>query len=203
MSKFDLIKNILDNHKDHTEIYYTHNSSEYNQRYINTRKASIFSQILSKIDMKEEILEIGALTGMTTRVLSAYAPVGSTVHVLDPWNGDQQGDDATYRIFLDNTKNCSNIQVHKVSSQSEEANKVYEKTFCFAYVDGNHEYNFAKSDFYNCMTCVDNGGIIVVDDCDMSAVNTAVVDTIKEYGEVFKIREIPSNFMEKYFIVER
>jgi hypothetical protein len=34
----------------------------------------------------------------------------------------------------------------------------------FAYVDGNHTYEFAKRDFLNCDACLDEGGFILFDD---------------------------------------
>jgi hypothetical protein len=48
----------------------------------------------------------------------------------------------------------------------------------FAYVDGNHTYEFVKRDFQNCDACLDEGGFILFD--DSSVANFGVKDLMRE-----------------------
>lgn len=192
------IQTILDNNKNTPEFLCPHNTELYNNTLLNTRKSVIFSQILTCLNKQTNILEIGALTGMITRVLAFYAKT-SLIHVIDPWRGDQEGGEGEYQRFLQYTNSYNNISVNRISSTDTQANAIYDLDFSFVYVDGNHSYDYAKSDIENAIKCIKSSGLVVVDDCDMPEVNRAA-DVLRKHENA---TELQSSFMEKYFWIEK
>jgi hypothetical protein len=64
-------------------------------------------------------------------------------------------------------------------------------TISFAYIDGNHEYEYAKKDFKNVDELLENGGFILFDDSansDAFGVHALVKEILKErrYAVIFK-----------------
>jgi hypothetical protein len=116
-----------------------------------------------------DILEIGALDGAFTCVLCEFAKTsGKYVHVIDPWNGEQQGDESKYNGFLQCCQEYiddGRLFVHRMPSQSEEAREVVRGlSLCFAWVDGLHEYGACSQDITMAKTGFRGPGIIGVDD---------------------------------------
>lgn len=119
-----------------------------------------------------DALEIGALDGMTSVYLSKYF---RRVFVIDPWDGRQQGVPEKYNIFLNNTKNYSNIFHCRTGSETQEAKNFlaniddFQLEFCF--IDGFHTADFVINDFLLSEKYVINEGEVWVDDCDHGPVN--------------------------------
>lgn len=98
------------------------------------------------------ILEIGAHQGLTTRYFLEIAKILNTkVIVIDPWNGQQEGNEGVYKKFIENTKEYEEyLKVYRMSSQSSEAEKIIKsQKFSFAWVDGLHSYAACKKDIEN------------------------------------------------------
>lgn len=111
-----------------------------------------------------DILEIGCHVGLTTRIFCELARKhGRKVIVVDPWNGQQEGNQTVYEQFLENTKEYEDVlSINRVSSFSPEGKKVItEGTFAFCWVDGLHTYEACRQDIESCSK---QKGIIAVDD---------------------------------------
>jgi predicted O-linked N-acetylglucosamine transferase (SPINDLY family) len=146
---------------DNTKMYYT-NPLGGPHRFIE------FPVLLEKIkNLDGDILEIGAHKGECTRLLLDFAEkYNKKVYVIDPWCGDQQGDEDIYQnYFIPNTKDFDNLVVCREKSNSKIARAFMKNlNICFSFIDGLHTYEALDIDIKNAKQCHTNGGIIVVDD---------------------------------------
>ena len=111
-----------------------------------------------------DILEIGAHAGLTTKIFCELAKkYNKKVVVLDPWNGEQQGNAKVYDSFKKNTKEYSDIlETNKVSSFSKEGKNIIQNNkFAFCWIDGLHTYEACGQDIDSCSI---HEGILAVDD---------------------------------------
>lgn len=131
-------------------------------------KYDVFREIAKCVisNISGEILEIGAYQGDATKVfLEEAAKFGKTVHVIDPWNGQQQGTDKAYQEFLKNTSKFENLKVLKVPSQSKEAwEYVSGLNLSLALIDGLHTKSAAYNDIALTRKAIFSSGIVIVDD---------------------------------------
>lgn len=111
-----------------------------------------------------DILEIGCHVGLSTKIFAKLAKkYNRKVIVVDPWNGQQEGNQTVYEAFMHNTSEYHDlIEVNRVSSFSEEGKKVImNNKFAFCWIDGLHTYDACKKDIDSCSG---QTGILAVDD---------------------------------------
>ncbi len=101
----------------------------------------------------------------------AVSMAGLYAKALERWEGKSQ-----WEIFCDVTKGCTNIVVIKEDSRKVRlpATKV-----CFGFIDGNHDPDSVKSDFYLLWERLSPGGCIAFHDygADLPQ-TTATIDQI-------------------------
>jgi predicted O-linked N-acetylglucosamine transferase (SPINDLY family) len=186
---------------DDTKMYYM-NPLKGPHRFIE------FPVLFEKIShLKGDILEIGAHKGECTRILLEYAKIcNKKVYVIDPWCGDQQGNEQIYQnYFIPNTQEYDNLIVCREKSNSLEAIKFMENlNICFSFIDGLHTYNALDCDIKHVKNCHKNGGIIVVDDVrgvdthNAQTLMKCVDDNIIDDGWVHK--KSPDNYLHTFLI---
>lgn len=111
-----------------------------------------------------DILEIGCHVGLTTKILCEIAKEHNRkVVVIDPWNGQQEGNQNVYEQFLQNTKGYESfLEINRISSFSPEGKKIISQNkFAFCWIDGLHTYDACKQDIDS---CVSQNAILAVDD---------------------------------------
>lgn len=127
-------------------------------------------------DVPGDLLEIGAFTGATTRVLGEWASKnGKRVLSVDPFDiledeartslyeeylhgGDQM------ELFHENVKDLP-VDVAPMPSQDFFfRNDLLQEDFAFIFVDGNHSYTKLVLDLLNGWECLSNNGLMLVHD---------------------------------------
>lgn len=119
---------------------------------------------LAVSNLEGDILEIGCHIGLTTRILCEIARKHNRkVIVVDPWNGQQEGNQSVYEVFLQNTKEYEDVlEINRVSSFSREGKDVISRNkFAFCWIDGLHTYEACKQDIDS---CAPHNAILAVDD---------------------------------------
>lgn len=126
----------------------------------------------------KKIVEIGAFSGRTTRVLTDNT-TGQVISV-DDWTGgtDEEckriiAEHPVYEEFLANTKDCKNLQVLKMSSLDAAA-ALEGKTFDLIFIDASHDYESVKADILAWLPLLAPGGLLCGDDIGFPGVVKAV-----------------------------
>jgi hypothetical protein len=151
----------------------------------------------------EKFVEIGVWKGKSV----SYAAVeiiksekNITIDAIDSWETaegwtnerylkEQLEVGDVYDIFLSNIEPVKHI-IKPIKMTSDEASKLYEdESLFFVYIDGNHTYDFVKSDILHWLPKVKKGGYIGGHDIDNSewpgvrwAVNEMFGKNIKTYS---------------------
>lgn len=153
-----------------------------------------------------DILEIGAFEGSTTNVFCKIgAEYNRTVHVVDPWDGRQQGSHSTYNKFTANTAGHTNLKVQKLGSEDPKVLAKFLKDdvkFAFILIDGHHTYKSVQNDITNFKDLLLPNGIICIDDWHgpygfSDAIQKACADHLDDN---YQLIETPSSFIERYFV---
>lgn len=137
------------------------------------------------LNVRGDLLEIGAFLGGGTRKLSSFLSKASpgkqlwVIDVFDPtfdWTTNTHGDSMSHlyanalarfngksqwEIFQANTRNCKNVKVIKSDSRLADVGNA---NLCFAFIDGNHDPDYVQSDFRLAWTHLNSGGVIAFDD---------------------------------------
>lgn len=163
------------------------------------RTKLLLPQILERVD--GDILEIGAHCGTTTQVFcEAAEKLGRKVHVVDPWDGRQEGSGEVYNVFAANTGRFSNLTVHKMGSEKPEVlEAIKDCRFAFILIDGLHSYDAVVNDFTKYRHLLVPNGVICVDDWTgpydfSSEIRRAIHSHLGE----FTILASPDALIEKY-----
>lgn len=126
-------------------------------------------------------VEIGVGVGETTKKLLQH---NKKVIAIDPfedgWNDMPKSYGQPYRLtdFIENTKSYPNLELHKLNSLSDEAQKVLQSNeIALAYVDGLQYKGAVLSD----LRIVSHAKIIVVDDYNRESSISQVPAAIEEY----------------------
>jgi hypothetical protein len=146
----------------------------------------MFQSFLERLlpSVEGDILEIGALTGTTTKVLCETAKkFNRQVFVVDPWNGSEAGGEEQYNIFKERTQGYDNLTVIRLDSNSPEAvEKIQQLKLAFGFVDGLHTFSYALKDLQSVEKAIVRGGIICLDDINLGEVKRAA-DEFKKTHE--------------------
>ena len=166
------------------------------------RAKILLPEILEKVD--GDILEIGAHCGTSTQVFCEIAQkFGRKVHVIDPWDGRQEGSGEVYNVFMANTNRFSNCIVHKYGSETTEAiNAVKDIKFAFILIDGLHGYDSVVNDFTKYSSLINTDGVICIDDwtgpytfCEL--IRRAITDNL---NQDYCLVDSPNTLIERYIV---
>jgi hypothetical protein len=117
-------------------------------------------------NMRGDILEIGAHEGTFTTILAAFAKTcRKKVHVIDPWEGTQQGGEKQFVTWYNRMIDERHVIYNRERSQSTAAlNAINKMHLCFAWIDGLHTYEACSQDIANVKNAFNGPGIIGIDD---------------------------------------
>jgi hypothetical protein len=125
------------------------------------------------------ILEIGVYRGSTLSLFSLISSklnIQSKIHGISPFTSandsvSQYIDDIDYYSDVINNFNSLNINLPNLhvgfSTDVKMIEFINSNLWDLIFIDGNHDYEIVKSDFYNCSKNLKQGGIIVLDDSSL------------------------------------
>lgn len=176
---------------------------------------SIFDFTLKNTANPGGIVEIGCAEGYLSEILSSTAKNNKVDYVaIDPWNGQQEGDESKYQSFLKKIeKNKDSTFVYRQSSQNRETLDIFNKhKASVAYVDGLHYTEAAYEDILTCVNS-NNCELICVDDLIFGrndyvqaafdrAVNEKLIEPVRivnkdAYAKVTEFKEYQFAFVNK------
>lgn len=131
------------------------------------------SQLLKKLAPEKKIYTIDIFDPNSDKSMCTRG-----VTMTDLYQGVLQGKDQ-YEAYKQVTKNCNNVITIKKDSQ--EANLPCQN-ICFAYIDGNHNPEYVRSDFFLVWDKLVPNGMVVFDDYgfDLPQVTKTIHDLISE-----------------------
>lgn len=153
-----------------------------------------------------DILEVGAFQGRSTKI---FCEIGvkydRVVHVVDPWDGRQQGNKGAYDKFLANTEGCTNLIVQKLGSEDPKVLEQFKKDgvkFAFILIDGHHTYENVRNDLINFKDLLEPYGVICIDDWHgpygfSDVIQLAANDFLDDN---YLLLKAPDSFIERYFV---
>ena len=153
-----------------------------------------------------DILEIGAYQGGTTKVFCRVgAEYDRVVHVIDPWDGRQQGSHSAYNAFKTYTSDFTNLTVQKAGAEDPKVLEQFKKDglkFAFILIDGDHSYESIKSDILSYKDLLLPRGVICIDDWHgpygfSDGIQQAARDHLDDN---YKLLDAPDSFIERYFV---
>lgn len=124
-------------------------------------------------------LEIGVFRGQTVSLFSLISEIlnyQSNVYGISPFSssGDSVSAYADKVNYFEDTKlNCSKFNkcipnlVKALSTDSQAISFIKSKAWDLIYIDGNHDYEVALSDYLNCRDSLRAGGVLVLDDSSL------------------------------------
>lgn len=132
-------------------------------------QCDVLEELLKNTD-SGDILEIGAHEGGHTLLFLELAKkYNRKVFVIDPYNGQQQGNDSVYKVFLSRTKDYDNLVHLRHTSQSDEAAELIKSNkFIYAFIDGLHTIPALEQDINVSMYSMMNNSVICIDDSEIS-----------------------------------
>lgn len=158
---------------------------------------SIVKHLLDN-NIEGDVLEIGAFIGNTTKMFSKALEnnTNKKIYVLDPYDGQQEGNDHVYSQFKQNTNELKNLIHHREKSQSDFAiNFMKRNKFMYVFVDGLHTYEAAFHDMLNVAHNLSIGGVICLDDTNLNGIKKALSDFLlknENFSLINKPRDIDS-----------
>lgn len=159
--------------------------------------------LLFKEFRPNKILEIGVYRGQTLSLFSFLNKLNSNnceIHGISPFTSS--GDEVS--IYLDNLDYYEDVirnfkefnlpipYLHKgLSTDKEMIEVISSSTWDLIYIDGNHNYEVAKSDFENCAIALKKGGLLVMDDSALfNGYSPALFSTAGHFGPSKVVDEI-------------
>jgi predicted O-methyltransferase YrrM len=155
---------------------------------------SIVKHLLDN-NIEGDVLEIGAFIGNTTKMFSKALEnnINKKIYVLDPYNGQQEGNDNVYSQFKQNTNELINLIHYREKSQSDFAiNFMKKNRFMYVFVDGLHTYEGCFHDMLNIADNLSIGGVICLDDTNVIEIKKALSDFLLK-NENFNLINKPRN----------
>ena len=133
-----------------------------------------FGVLLNDLRLTGEAIEIGTYVGdFAIPLLSTWH--GRLLHVIDPWESYagyekdclfNENLPEKYKVFCEKIARFKHrVKIHKAMSQ-DIAGRFADNSMDFIYIDGNHEYSFAKKDLHLYWPKVKPGGIFAGHDFD-------------------------------------
>lgn len=156
--------------KDHRD-YFRNENRGFGEDAFHAMWYFIFTEFKPK-----KVLEIGVYRGQTISLFMLLAEklnCTSEIHGISPFtsSGDEVSkylDDFDYLNDVKNNFDFFNLKhplLHKgFSNEGSMLELIKSNKWDLIYIDGNHDYEVAKSDFQNCTEALNVGGIIVLDD---------------------------------------
>lgn len=139
-------------------------------------------QVLLIKELNTNVVEIGCYEGNTTVLFNAAVSIlGKNVLAIDPYNGDDGGNEETLQKFVVRTRNCDNLIFVHNTSQSErafEAMQDLEYSYCF--IDGAHTYEACLSDLLQVHFTMNDGGFVCLDDTEIPEVKQAMMEVVEQ-----------------------
>jgi len=134
---------------------------------------------------KEKIVEIGALHGKSTSYL---AQGGHDVYSIDLWDmvsaddirKEDYKDPENYQNFLKKTNAFENVI--PIKGSSKEIAKIWRMPIGLLFIDGDHTYEGAKSDYHNYSPFIIDGGILAMHDYHNPQVKEVIDKIVKPSG---------------------
>lgn len=157
-----------------------------------------------------DIIEIGAFVGGGTVKLADFAlKYNKKVFVIDIFNpvtdqsatcsGIKMSDiylaflegKSQYHVYLENTINCSNVVT--IRDDSREVELPSEQQFIFGFIDGNHQPDYVRSDFFLVWEHLVSKGVVALHDykTELPAVTRTIDELLVEkQSEIANAAEI-------------
>jgi predicted O-methyltransferase YrrM len=173
-------------------------------KYIYTKSWFLESEIKQKIvnlinkNNQRFILEIGCYEGLSSVFFAdnLLNHSDSTLTCVDPFLNIDNNDHSQLLNNVENNfnyninicKNSNKITVHKITS--DEFFTTNNNRFHFIYIDGCHEPEFIKRDMENSFECLENNGIMWMDDYgggDGIKIKKTMDDFLKKYNNQYEI----------------
>lgn len=159
------------------------------QRMVNNDPLNLLVQdfLIGKSDLIG--IEIGSYRGESTEIF-LKSNAFKTLYCIDPWeDGYDQNDLASSPEIVQAEKEFdekfnNNQIIKKIKQKSCDAVTLFEdNSIDFIYIDGNHQYEFVKSDLENFVPKIKNGGFISGHDYNPHWAGTkkAINDFFKKY----------------------
>lgn len=161
------------------------------------------------------VLEIGAFMGGGTQKLGKWAEKhNKRIYVIDIFKVDSDNTQTLkgetmrdlykkslngrelYSIFLQNTKNLNNLIVFRSDSKNTTLDPKLQ--FCFAFIDGNHSYEYVLNDFNLAWQLISNGGWVGLHDYDhdLQSVTRAIDEILVSYSsQIIEVKRVEMNWM--------
>ena len=177
-------------------------------KYIYTKTWFLESEIKQKVvnlinkNNRRFILEIGCYEGLSSVFFAdnLLNHSDSTLTCVDPFlhidnNDHNQLLNNVENNFDNNIRICNNsnkITVHKITSDEffKNNNNKKNQRFHFIYIDGCHEPDFIMRDMENSFACLENNGIMWMDDYgggDGIKIKNTMDDFLKKYNNQYEI----------------
>jgi predicted O-methyltransferase YrrM len=134
-----------------------------------------FIKKIFKYNKIVNVVEIGALYGLSTRHIATLLPENGKIYTIDPWDYHE----GMYEQFLSNVVlsglTSKIVPIRKRSDQALIDNiKPYENSLDLIFVDGDHETEGVLTDLKLYYPLVKNTGVICGDDWLLKSVRAAV-----------------------------
>jgi predicted O-methyltransferase YrrM len=151
-------------------------------------------------NVEGDILEIGALEGSTTvAFLEVAKKYKRKVYVIDPYNGNQEGNDQIFETFKKRTKGYDNLVFLKEPSQSDMAISLMENSkFAYSFIDGLHNYYALISDISASFLSTSIGGVLCVDDTEMPGLIDSVNMCLSKFNNLELIVKPDNNVIGEF-----
>jgi hypothetical protein len=168
------------------------------------RTHTVLPMILEHVE--GDILEIGAHSGGTTKVFCELGDkYNRHVHVVDPWDGRQQGNAEAHGQFQAVCSEYKNLTVHRLGSEDPavlEALKEKGVRFSYILIDGLHSYDAVKNDLLLYKDLLTLHGVICIDDWQGPyAFSNDIRDAAHDHlDDSYKELTVPESFIETYFV---
>ncbi len=150
-----------------------------------------------------DILEIGCRYGAHTIPFADLAAhYGRKVVAVDPYNGDQEGNQRVMEKFIENIGNRKNIFFYRAPSQNANLQEKIIKGYkiCYVFIDGLHDDISCTSDVNFVEKCIEQFGLICIDDTnylkdfhDKPGSGKSVRNIIENQKEIWEPLTYPNN----------
>jgi hypothetical protein len=133
--------------------------------------------------LKTSVVEIGSNEGYSTQKFCEECQKSQkTVLSIDPFNGQQQGDERVYLTFKQNIlEKYKNINFLRKESQSEEAKSELKSiNYKYCFVDGLHTEDASFSDLNNVWDTIEEGGVVCLDDTNVDGIKKSMEKAISQ-----------------------